>query len=86
MVQTLVSPMSTCQRAPDDAPESLVEPRREEIDPAELGLRRPFATGFVIPPALDVALLGFFMTRPPSLEGRNSALEGDSGALSIFPP
>ena len=54
MVQTLVSPMSTCQRAPDDAPASLVELRCEETDPAELGLQRLFATGFVIPPALEV--------------------------------
>ena len=33
IVHTLVSPMSTCQRAPDDADESLADPRRPE--PAE---------------------------------------------------
>ena len=83
IVHTLVSPMSTCQRAPDEAPASLDEPRREETDPAELGLRLPLPTGLLMPPALEVERF-FFMTRPPSLDGRNSEPEGDAGSLSIL--
>lgn len=84
MVQTLVSPMSTCQRAPEDAPESLEEPRREETEPAELGLRLPLTpTLLVMPPALDVER--FFLTRPPSLERKSDAADGDAGALSAVP-
>ena len=75
--------MSTCQSAPDAAPESVEDPRREETEPAELGLRLPLPTGLLMPPALEVERF-FFITRPPSLEGRNSE-EGDAGALSTFP-
>jgi hypothetical protein len=82
IVQTLVSPMSTCHSAPEDAPVSLVDPRRvEDEDPAELGRRRPLVlTGFGMPPALDVAR--FFLTRPPSLV-RSVADVGEAGALSV---
>lgn len=86
IVQTLVSPISTCQRAPDAAPASLDEPRRPDvIDPAELGRLRPLgAAFFVTPPALDVAR--FFLTRPPSLDKKSDiADEGDAGALSTCP-
>jgi hypothetical protein len=80
IVHTLVSPMSTCHRAPEEAFPSLEEPRRlEGADPAELGLRRPFGPTFLgIPPALEVER--FFLTRPPSLE-RRSEDEGDAGSL-----
>lgn len=69
IVQTLVSPISTCHSAPDDAPESLDEPRRpDEAEPADVGRRRPLGPGFLtIPPALEVDRLPF-LTRPPSLE------------------
>jgi hypothetical protein len=42
------------------------------------------ATGFEIPPALEVERF-FFITRPPSLEGGKSEVEGEAGALSTFP-
>ena len=76
--------MSTCQSAPEEAPESLPEPRRlEETEPAELGRRRPLPpTFFVMPPALEADL--FFLTRPPSLDIKSVA-EGEAGALSPCP-
>ena len=82
IVHTLVSPMSTCQRAPEPPKGSLVEPRRVEfVEPAELGRRLFFPTFRVVVPALEVDR--FFLTLPPSLDpGINSAEEGDSGALS----
>jgi hypothetical protein len=83
MVQTLVSPISTCQSAPEEGPPSLEVPRREETDPAELGLRLFLATVLTIPPALEVERF-FFMTRPPSFEGKSEAA-GEAGALSVFP-
>jgi len=73
--------MSTCQRAPEDTPASLPEPRRLETEPAELGRRRPLVNGFEAPPALDDAR-GFF-TRPPSLVAK-SVVVGEAGALSTF--
>ena len=85
MVQTLVSPMSTCHKAPDDAEESLLEPRLlDEIEPlaepAEVGRLRPFCeAGLLRPPALDEPRLPF-LTFPPSLEG-NSVGTGELGAL-----
>ena len=80
IVHTLVSPISTCHRAPDDAPVSLEEPRLLETDPAELGRRRAFEVTFLAgPPALDVDL--FFLTRPPSWERKSETPEGESGAL-----
>ena len=82
MVQTLVSPMSTSHRAPETDPPSLVEPRRLDTEPAELGRRRFLGTGFVIPPALEEDLFGGFLTRPPSLEANSDeAVDGDAGAL-----
>lgn len=83
IVQTLVSPISTCQRAPEDAPASLEEPLRLETDPAELGLRRPLGPTFLaMPPALEVDR--FFLTRPPSFDKKSDA-DGDAGALSTDP-
>lgn len=69
IVHTLVSPMSTCQSAPEDAPVSLDEPRRpDDAEPAELGLRRPFGPVFLaMPPPLDVERF-CFLTRPPSFD------------------
>ena len=87
MVQTLVSPMSTCQSAPEDAPDSLPEPRLlpDPADPADVGRLRPFCeTGFERLPLLedpDPRLL--FFTRPPSLDG-NSDGSGDVGTLLPF--
>ena len=87
IVQTLVSPMSTCHSAPDDAPDSLPEPRLlpEPAEPADVGRRRPFCeTGLDKPPPLDEPeprLL--FLTRPPSFEG-NSDGSGDVGTLPPF--
>lgn len=81
IVHTLVSPISTCQSEPDDAPPSLDEPRLlDETEPAELGLRRPLPTPFEIALALDADR--FFFTRPPSLE-RNSDTDGEVGALPV---
>ena len=84
MVHTLVSPMSTCQSAPDDAPDSLPEPRLlpEPAEPADVGRRRPFCDmGFDRLPLLDEPepRLPFF-TLPPSFDG-NSARSGDVGTL-----
>ena len=90
IVHTLVSPMSTCHSAPDDADESLLEPRRlDEIDPlaepALVGRRRPFCdTGFDRLPLLDEPEPRLpFLTRPPSLDG-NSDGSGDVGTLLPF--
>lgn len=85
MVQTLVSPMSTCHSEPDDAPESLPDPRRPDVaDPAELGRLRPLGIVFAMPPALDVDR--FFLTRPPSLDKKSAVADvGDAGALSTDP-
>ena len=76
MVHTLVSPMSTCQRAPDDAPKTL---------PAELaeveclrGLDE--APLFDKPPALEEYF--DFLTLPPSLDGNSKVFRtGDAGSL-----
>jgi hypothetical protein len=78
--------MSTCHKAPDDAPDSLEDPRRlEDPDSAEFRRRRPLGPTFLlIPPVLDVARLGF-LTRPPSFERRSDAEVGDAGALSAVP-
>ena len=92
MVQTLVSPISTCHKAPDDADESLLEPRLLEVteppaEPAEVGLRRPFCeAGFVRPPALDEPRLPF-LTLPPSFEGKSAGI-GELGTLPepLLPP
>lgn len=85
IVQTLVSPISTCQRAPDDAPASVEDPRRpEDADPAEVGRRRPFGPGFLITPALDVERFAFF-TRPPSFE-KSFDEDGDAGSLAVVCP
>ena len=78
--------MSTCQSAPEDAPESLPEPRLlpEPAEPADVGRLRPFwDTGFDIDRLLpfedpDPRLL--FLTRPPSFEGKSDG-SGDVGAL-----
>jgi len=77
--------MSTCQRAPDDAPASLDEPRLpEEADPADVGRRRPLGPGFlVMPPALEVERLPFF-TRPPSFE-KSLDEDGEAGSLAAVP-
>lgn len=85
IVHTLVSPMSTCQRAPEDADESFAEPRRPEpAEPAEVGRRLPFwEAGFEMPPVLDDPRLAFF-TRPPSFDG-NSVASGDVGVLLMLP-
>ena len=81
MVHTLVSPMSTCQRAPEEAPESLPVCRLP-AEPAEVGRRRGFeALLFDKPPALDEPRFGF-LTRPPSLEGNSMGFGiGDASSL-----
>lgn len=89
MVHTLVSPMSTCQSAPDDADESLLDPRLLDVvdplvEPADVGRRRPFCEpGLLSPPVLDDPRLPFF-TLPPSFDG-NSARSGDVGTLLELP-
>ena len=81
--------MSTCQSAPEDAPESLPEPRLlpEPAEPADVGRLRPFwDTGFDIDrllPLEDPDPRLPFLTRPPSLEG-NSDGSGDVGTLPPF--
>jgi len=88
MVHTLVSPISTCHRAPDDAPESWEEPRRpDDADPAELGRRRPLVTGFLEIPPLPLEVDRFcFFTRPPSLVKKSGEVgDGDAGTLSPVP-
>ena len=83
--------MSTCQIAPEDAPESLPEPRLlpEPAEPADVGRLRPFwDTGFDIDrllPLEDPDPRLPFLTRPPSLEG-NSDGSGDVGALLPVAP
>ena len=84
--------MSTCQSAPEDADESLLEPRLPELidplaEPADVGRRRPFCdAGLLSPPALDEPRLPF-LTFPPSLEG-NSVGIGELGTLPepLLPP
>ena len=91
IVHTLVSPMSTCQSAPEDAPDSPPEPRLlpDPAEPADVGRLRPFwDTGFDMDRLLplddpDPRLL--FFTRPPSLVG-NSDGSGDVGALLPLVP
>jgi len=85
IVHTLVSPMSTCHNAPDEAPVSLEDPRRPEgVEPADVGRRLPLETGFFdIPPALDVDRFPFF-TFPPSFE-KSLDDDGEAGSL-IAPP
>jgi hypothetical protein len=86
MVHTLVSPMSTCQSAPEEMPPSLPDPRLEVVEePAEPGRLRALEPGFFdIWPALDVER--FFLTRPPSLLRKSSVGSvGDAGALLASP-
>ena len=90
MVQTLVSPISTCHNAPDEAEESLLELRLlepvEPVDePAEVGLLRPLCeAGLLSPPPLDEPRLPFF-TLPPSFDGK-SVGSGEVGTLLALPP
>jgi len=81
MVQTLVSPISTCQRAPEEAPDSLPVCRLP-AEPADVGRLRGFeALLFDKPPALDEPRFGF-LTRPPSLDGNSKGFgTGDAGSL-----
>lgn len=88
IVHTLVSPMSTCHSAPDDAPESWEEPRRpDDAEPAEFGRRRPFGPVFLVIPPLPLEVDRFcFFTRPPSLDKKSAEVgDGDPGALSTGP-
>ncbi len=92
IVQTLVSPISTCQSAPDDAPASLPEPRLlpEPAEPADVGRLRPFWDTDLdiddkVLPLEDPDPRLPFLTRPPSLDG-NSVGSGDVGALLPVAP
>ena len=82
--------MSTCHSAPDDADESLLDPRLLDVvdplvEPADVGRRRPFCEpGLLSPPVLDDPRLPFF-TLPPSFDG-NSDGSGEVGTLLLLPP
>ena len=74
--------MSTCHRAPEDAPESLPVCRLPE-EPAEAGRRRVLDEALLLdkPPALDEPRFPF-LTRPPSFEGNSVGFgTGDVGSL-----
>lgn len=82
MVHTLVLPMSTCQSALEDVPESLPVCRLP-AEPAEVGRLRGLeeAPLFDKPPALEEPRFGF-LTLPPSLDGNSIGFgTGDAGSL-----